>query len=49
MKEEERIEGARWLQEYFKIRDLVGLLLTKVSQAENKSSSERLIVFLEVM
>lgn len=49
MKEEERVEGAQWLQEFFKIRDQLGPLITNVSKAEDGSYSDRLAAFSEAL
>jgi len=49
MKEEEQIEGAQWLQEFFKIRDQLGSLITKVSKAQDGSYSDRLAAFSEAL
>ena len=49
MKEEERVEGAEWLQEFHKIRDQLGPLITKVSKAQNGSYSDRLATFSEAL
>jgi hypothetical protein len=49
MKEEERIEGAQWLQEFFKIRDQLGPLIIRVSKAQYGSHSDRLAAFSEAL
>ena len=49
MKEEERIEGAQWLQEFFKIRDQLGPLITKVSKVQDGSYSDRFAAFSEAL
>jgi hypothetical protein len=49
MKETERIEGAKWLQAFWTLRDQAGPILHRVSQAEGSPEEERFAAFSEAL
>ena len=49
MKEIDRIEGAKWLQAFWALRDQVGPIIHRVSQAEDGSPEEKFAAFSEAL